>query len=145
MAAYFDVTGEVYRIFIHKTLLDLDGTGFMSSYILEYDEQMSEGRDDSFTLLFTHEMESPGFIRLSSPIASDGELNHSKNINAHLNAYFTSPRIDRDICDASSGMSSHWYVEWIFCKHDCAYLLFIDCYLHRQTGVLDIARNGPLG
>lgn len=56
MAAYFDVTGEVYRIFIHKTLLDLDGTGFMSSYILEYDEQMSEGRDDSFTLLFTHEM-----------------------------------------------------------------------------------------
>lgn len=56
MADHFGVTGESYRVFIRKTKVGFGGTGFIGSYVLEYDDQVADETDDSLLLLFTHEM-----------------------------------------------------------------------------------------
>lgn len=56
MAAHFEVSGETYRVFIRKAEIGFGGTGFLSSYVLEYDETVEAETDDELKELFTHEM-----------------------------------------------------------------------------------------
>nr|RBQ96372.1 hypothetical protein FVER53263_20073 [Fusarium verticillioides] len=56
MAEHFGVSGESYRVFIRQTKVGFGGTGFIGSYVLEYDESVADEPDDSLLLLFTHEM-----------------------------------------------------------------------------------------
>lgn len=56
MANHFGVTGESYRVFIRKSEVGFGGTGFLGSYVMEYDNQTREESDDSLLLFFTHEM-----------------------------------------------------------------------------------------
>ncbi|KAM0561603.1 hypothetical protein ACHAPJ_002771 [Fusarium lateritium] len=56
MASFFEVEGGSYRVFIRKTQVGFGGTGFLSSYVLEYDGSAAEVSDDELLLLFTHEM-----------------------------------------------------------------------------------------
>lgn len=56
MAAHFGVTGGSYRVFIRKSRVGFGGTGFIGSYVMEYDESAADQTDDSLLLLFTHEM-----------------------------------------------------------------------------------------
>jgi predicted metalloprotease with PDZ domain len=56
MATHFEAPDETYRVFIRKALVAYGGSGFMSSYVLEYDETVEDETDDEIRELFTHEM-----------------------------------------------------------------------------------------
>ncbi|KAJ4256707.1 hypothetical protein NW762_008803 [Fusarium torreyae] len=167
MASFFEVEGGSYRVFIRKTQVGYGGTGFLSSYVLEYDDSTAEVSDDELLLLFTHEMVH-SFAEMSDE--EDGydndwfreglaELYSSylpyrfglrdkdfliRSINHHLQGYFSSPKIHMDIRDATSQIFDDWYAEWIGYKRGCAYLLFVDCLLRKRDGQLDMSKNGRI-
>ncbi|KAF5603938.1 peptidase M61 domain protein [Fusarium subglutinans] len=167
MAEHFGVSGESYRVFIRKTKVGFGGTGFMGSYVLEYDETVADETDDSLLLLFTHEMVH-SFSGLSPEedgydndwfIEGIAELYSAylpyrfglkdktfliESINRHLQGYFSSPRISMDIRDAAQEMFTDWYAEWVPYKRGCIYLLFIDCWMRKQNGQCDLLYNGSL-
>ncbi|KAF5683471.1 peptidase M61 domain-containing protein [Fusarium circinatum] len=167
MAEHFGVSGESYRVFIRKTKVGFGGTGFMGSYVLEYDEPVADETNDSMLLLFTHEMVH-SFSGLSPEedgydndwfIEGIAELYSAylpyrfgfkdktflvESIDRHLQGYFSSPRISMDIRDAGQEMFSDWYAEWIPYKRGCIYLLFIDCCLRKHNGQCDLLYNGRL-
>ncbi|KAF4414794.1 peptidase M61 domain-containing [Fusarium acutatum] len=167
MAEHFGVSGESYRVFIRKTKAGFGGSGFIGSYVLEYDEAVADETDDSLLLLFTHEMVH-SFSDLSHE--EDGYDNDwfregiaelysaylpyrfglrdktflIESINSHLQGYFSSPRISMDIREAGQEMFSDWYAEWIPYKRGCVYLLLIDCCMRKQGNQWDLSRNGRL-
>ncbi|KAF5537579.1 peptidase M61 domain-containing protein [Fusarium mexicanum] len=168
MAEHFGVSGESYRVFIRKTKVGFGGTGFMGSYVLEYDDPVAQETDDSLLLLFTHEMvhsfsglspEEDGYDNDWFIEGRIAELYSAylpyrfgfkdktfliESINRHLQGYFSSPRISMDIREAGQEMFSDWYAEWIPYKRGCIYLLFIDCCLRKQNGQCDLLFNGRL-
>ncbi|KAF5678537.1 peptidase M61 domain-containing protein [Fusarium denticulatum] len=131
MAEHFGVSGESYRVFIRKTKVGFGGTGFIGSYVLEYDETVADETDDSLLLLFTHEMvhsfsglspEEDGYDNdwFTEGIAELYSANLPyrfgfkdktflvESINRHLQGYFSSPRINMDIREAGQEMFSDW-------------------------------------
>ncbi|RKL38457.1 hypothetical protein BFJ72_g7268 [Fusarium proliferatum] len=167
MAEHFGVSGESYRVFIRKTKVGFGGSGFIGSYVLEYDEQVADESDDSLLLLFTHEMvhsfsdlspEEDGYDNdwfregiaelysayLPYRFGFRGKFFLIESINRHLQGYFSSPRISMDIREAGREMFSDWYAEWIPYKRGCIYLLFIDCCLRKQDSQWDLSCNGGL-
>ncbi|KAF5538690.1 peptidase M61 domain-containing protein [Fusarium phyllophilum] len=167
MAEHFGVSGESYRVFIRKTKVGFGGTGFIRSYVLEYDESVADETDDSLLLLFTHDMihsfsdlshEEDGYDNdwFSEGIAElySAYLPYRfrfrdkafliESLNRHLQGYFSSPRISMDIREAGQEMFSDWYAERIPYKRGCIYLLFIDCCLRKQDGQCDLLYNGRL-
>ncbi|CVK96211.1 uncharacterized protein FMAN_14057 [Fusarium mangiferae] len=167
MAEHFGVSGESYRVFIRKTKAGFGGSGFIGSYVLEYDERVADETDDSLLLLFTHEMvhsfsdlshEEDGYDNdwfregiaelysayLPYRFGFRGKAFLIESINRHLQGYFSSPRISMDIREAGREMFSDWYAEWIPYKRGCIYLLFIDCCMRKQDGQWDLSCNGGL-
>ncbi|KAH6967844.1 hypothetical protein BKA56DRAFT_497033 [Ilyonectria sp. MPI-CAGE-AT-0026] len=167
MMEYFGSSGGSYGVFIRKVLIGYGGTGFLGSYVLEYDETVLKQPDHFIISLFTHEMVH-SFSKLDSE--DDGYDNawftegiadlyasllpyrfglRGKDyliytINSHVQAYFTNPRINMDIRDAAAEFFSDWYAVWIAYKRGYCYLMFIDCILRKAVGNFDIMSNSPL-
>ncbi|GKT58360.1 peptidase M61 domain-containing protein [Colletotrichum tofieldiae] len=167
MAAFFESSGKPYRIFMRKSGIGFGGTGFDSSYMLEYNDSSSDVTDDALIKLFTHEMVhsfaaiSPEEDGYENEWFTEGiaELYSSylpyrfgfrdkdfliQSINDHLQGYFTNPRIKMDTRDAAEAMFNDWYAEWISYKRGFAYLLFVDLYLRKHSRSYDFSTAGPL-
>ncbi|KAJ5363601.1 trypsin-like serine typically contains c-terminal pdz domain protein [Penicillium cataractarum] len=167
MMAHFRSHDETYHVFIRKVPFGYGGTGFLSSYVLEYDETIHAASDDALTRLFTHEMVH-SFSKMDH---EDGGYDNAwftegiaefysallpyrfglrprgywaDSINSHVRGYFTSPRINMDMHYAMKAFFDEWYVDWIAYKRGCSYLVLLDAILRRASGKFDITTLGPL-
>ncbi|EFX04206.1 trypsin-like serine typically contains c-terminal pdz domain protein [Grosmannia clavigera kw1407] len=164
MTDFFQRENEEYRIFIRKALVGFGGSGFLGSYVLEYDTSIEEESDADLKRLFTHEMvhsfstlesEDDGSsnewfeegiaeyysVVLPYRFGMCGKLDFISDVNNLVQAYFTSPRINMHIDDAAAGFFADWYAVWIPYKRGCAYFILIDSLLRQETQNLDITKR----
>jgi predicted metalloprotease with PDZ domain len=65
-------------------------------------------------------------------------------LNAVLQAYGSSPRINMDIVDSQRSFYDDWYAELIPYMRGCVYLLQIDSSLRKASGIFGFDQMSPL-
>ncbi|KAJ5614559.1 hypothetical protein N7528_008213 [Penicillium herquei] len=147
MAEFFNDVDHDYRVFFRHSIRGYGDTGFFDSYVLEFDDKISEEDDSELQSVFTHEMvhsfavvtESrewttswyvEGIAEIYSymlpyrfGLCDKGYLERVCNIL--LRTYFTSPLINMEI-------------------HESEKIFFTNYRLRAMTGRLGPDENGPM-
>ncbi|KAJ5703989.1 peptidase m61 domain-containing protein [Penicillium malachiteum] len=166
MAEFFNDADHDYRVFFRHSIRGYGGSGFFDSYVLEFDDKISEEDDSALQSIFTHEMVhsfavvaesrewttrwyAEGIAEIYSymlpyrfGLCDKGYLERICNIL--LRTYFTSPLIGIEIHESEKIFFTNWYAEYIPYKRGHAYLLQIDSRLRGMTGRLGPNGNGPM-